>query len=102
MIEFFKEIIDDDTAIGHLTQQLNEWWEEREPIPEEMLKARVVLIFKSGSTKHINNYRPISLLNTTLKKLRQYLKSEYQKQSTPTSTKHNTASEKTKAHNKQS
>ena len=34
---------------------------------EEMLKARVVLIFKKGDTNKFENYRPISLLNTLYK-----------------------------------
>ena len=74
MFVFFKEIIDDEEAVGKLTEQLNEWWEEREQIPDDMLKARVALIFKSGSTKLISNYRPISLLNTTIKMFAAILK----------------------------
>jgi len=42
---------------------LNKWWKE-EHIPEEYLKARVVSIFKKGDSSNLENYRPISLLNT--------------------------------------
>ena len=68
-------MVDDEEAMNNLTDQLNEWWEEKEPIPEEMLKARVALICKQGSTKDINNYRPISMLNTTVKMFAAILKS---------------------------
>ena len=44
---------------------LNEWW-NNEHIPEEDLRARVVLIFKKGDTSNFP-YRPISLLNATYK-----------------------------------
>ena len=33
----------------------------------EMLKARVVLIYKKGDTNNFDNYRPISLLNSLYK-----------------------------------
>ena len=85
-----------------LTEQLNEWWEEREQIPDELLKARVVLLFKQGSTKLITNYRPISLLNTTITMFAAILKVRIAEKSITTYTKHNTGSGKTKAQHKQS
>ena len=36
-------------------------------MPTEMLKAEVVLIFKKGDTNTYENYRPISLLNSSYK-----------------------------------
>jgi len=45
---------------------LNEWW-NNEDIPEEILQSRVVLIFKKGDTADLDNYRPISLLNSIYK-----------------------------------
>ena len=45
---------------------LNEWWNQEE-IPSEVLKARVVLIFKKGDSSKWENYRPISLLNSLYK-----------------------------------
>ena len=52
-IEFFKEMLDNDSSIQQLTAALNKWWNEEEELPDEMLQARVVLIFKQGSTKDI-------------------------------------------------
>ena len=49
-----------------LLELLNEWW-ETENIPEEVLLARVVLVFKKGDTSLCENYRPISLLSTFYK-----------------------------------
>ena len=60
-------MLDDEEALEVLTKQLNEWWEEREDIPDEMLRARIFLLLKNGSTWNIDSYRPIALLNTTTK-----------------------------------
>ena len=101
-IEFFKEMLDNDGSIRQLTAALNIWWNEKEEIPDDMLQARVVLIFKQGSTKDINNYRPISLLNTITKMLAAILKQRIAEKSTSTYTKHSTASGRTEARNTQS
>ena len=45
---------------------LNEWW-NKEEVPEESLRARVVLIYKKGNTSKYENYRPISLLGSLYK-----------------------------------
>ena len=55
-----------DDSLQLLLDTLNKWWRE-EDIPEEELKARVVLIYKKGNTANQDNYRPISLLNSTYK-----------------------------------
>ena len=45
--------------------RLSFWHLPEEHIPEEQLKARVVLIFKNKrSSNNIDNYRPISLTNS--------------------------------------
>ena len=45
---------------------INHWWEE-EGFPRELLKARVVLMYKKGEASDLANYRPISLLNSIYK-----------------------------------
>ena len=55
-----------DESMTQLVQLLNEWWEQGS-MPEEALKARVVLIYKKGDASLCENYRPISLLNTVYK-----------------------------------
>lgn len=62
--EILKEL--DEDGISELAGVLNKWFQE-EHIPEDMLKAKVVLIFKKGSTDNLANYRPISLLNSIYK-----------------------------------
>jgi hypothetical protein len=57
-IELFKEIVDDDEAMNHLTNQLNQWWNEADQIPDELLSARIVLIFEGGSTKLTQQLSP--------------------------------------------
>jgi hypothetical protein len=63
-IEVFKEM--DDVSLIPILHILNKWWVSEE-LPNEMNDARIVLIFKKGSTSNLENYRPISLLNTMYK-----------------------------------
>ena len=63
-MEFFKELEQDTMAL--VLGILNEWW-CNENIPREILRARVVLIFKKGKTSNLANYRPISSLNSIYK-----------------------------------
>ena len=63
-MEVFKEM--DDKCIQEILKLINQWWKE-EDIPEETLRARVVLIYKKGDTGLYENYRPISLLNSIYK-----------------------------------
>ncbi len=58
--EVFKEM--GDEGLEEIRGILNDWWREVE-VPEEQLRARVVLIYKKGDTSKYENYRPISLLN---------------------------------------
>ena len=46
---------------------LNQWWQQEKIEPEDALFARVVLLYKKGDTSNMDNYRPISLLNTIYK-----------------------------------
>ena len=62
--EILKEMDEENREI--IRELLNIWWREEE-IPEEMLRARVVMIYKKGKTSDYENYRPISLLNTLYK-----------------------------------
>ena len=45
---------------------LNKHW-NKEPMPEELTQAQVILLFKKGDKNNLANYRPISLLNTNYK-----------------------------------
>ncbi len=55
-----------DEGLEEIRGILNDWWREEE-VPEEQLRARVVLIYKKGDTSKYENYRPISLLNIIYK-----------------------------------
>ena len=59
-MELFEEM--NNECLQEVANLLNQWWNE-EDIPEETLRARVVLIYKKGDTGKYENYRPISLLN---------------------------------------
>ena len=48
---------------GGILEIINDWWQGEE-IPDEILQARVVHIYKKGDTSKYENYRPISLLNS--------------------------------------
>ena len=48
-MEVFKEM--DDEALAEVLGVLNSWWTQ-ENVPEEQMKARVVLIFKKGNTRN--------------------------------------------------
>ncbi len=61
LVRSFKEM--DQESREDVLGILNMWWRE-ENMPEEMLRARVVLLYKKGDTNKYANYRPIALLNT--------------------------------------
>ena len=63
-MEFFLEM--DKKSFEVISENLNTWWEE-EQVPPEVLQARVVSIYKKGDTSKLENYRPISLLNSIYK-----------------------------------
>ena len=63
--ELFKELRMRNHA--ELTRILNGWLAAPEEIDAQLWQARVVLLFKKGSTEDMNNYRPIALLNTIYK-----------------------------------
>ena len=46
-------MLDDEEALEVLTKQLNEWWEEKEEIPDEMLRARIFLLFTANFSPQI-------------------------------------------------
>ena len=53
-MEVFKEM--DLESLKEIRDLLNIWWIE-EKVPDEMLEARVALIFKKDTSK-FENYRP--------------------------------------------
>ena len=63
-MEIYKELNDEN--LTEILKIINIWWESQE-LPEEQLRARVVLIYKKGDTSKYENYRPISLLNSMYK-----------------------------------
>ena len=79
-----------------LLHMLNKWWND-EHIPEEALRAKVILIFKKGDSSNLENYRPISLLNTCYKIFAAILQKRIAKTLDPFLQKHNMALEKIRA-----
>ena len=63
-VELLKEL--GEEGLWEVKNLLNEWWHGEE-IPEEQMRARVVLIYKKGDTSKYENYRLISLLNSLYK-----------------------------------
>ena len=63
-METFKEL--DEQSLEIVLKIMNIWW-KNEHIDKEYLRATVCLIYKKGSTAALENYRPISLLNSLYK-----------------------------------
>ena len=53
-----------DETLQCIIDEMSKLWEDEEEIPEELLRARIFLLFKKGSIKNVENYWPISLLST--------------------------------------
>jgi hypothetical protein len=64
-MEIFKEM--DDESLEGILEILKQWWRTEQIEPKETLFARVVLLYKKGDTSKMDNYRPISLLNSMYK-----------------------------------
>ena len=62
--ELFKSL--DTQNIASLTQCLNFMWEAKH-VPDDFAAAQVASVYKKGNHDNPENYRPISLLNTTYK-----------------------------------
>ena len=56
----------DDENLKYIVQIMNQWWQD-EKVPQQLLQARVVSLYKKGDTSKMENYRPISLLNSMYK-----------------------------------
>ena len=63
-LEMFEAM--EEEARKEVFKMLNKCWKE-EKIDNKALRARVVHIYKKGTTSDLANYRPISLLNTMYK-----------------------------------
>ena len=83
-MEFLKEL--DDNNLEEVLKLLNEWW-TTESIPDEMMRAKVVLIFKQCDKKDLSNFRPTSLLNSLFKLIAAILQKRIAEQLDPPSTK---------------
>ena len=64
VIELYKFL--DDDNVNTFAKILNQMWTE-ETYPTDFTCAEVVSIFKKGNTEFPQNYRPISLLNSSYK-----------------------------------
>ena len=62
--ELYKHL--DEENIKNLAQILNQMWTE-DKVPTDFTQAEVVSIYKKGNSELPQNYRPISLLNTSYK-----------------------------------
>ena len=62
--ELFKWL--DDHTLEQLTDCLNVFWTEKQ-VPDSFTQAQVCCIYKKGAHDNPENYRPISLLNTSYK-----------------------------------
>ena len=76
-LELLKEL--SHVNVAELTNILNEWWTHPDQMDEELWQARVALLFKKGNTADLNNYRPISLLNTIYKILAAIIKTRLER-----------------------
>ena len=56
-----------------LLELINAWW-EAEQLTDEMLEAKVASLYKKGDPDNLENYRPISLLNSFYKVIAMILK----------------------------
>ena len=63
-MDFFKVL--EEEAMADTVDLLREWW-EKEWVLDEIMEARVVMIFRKGDSTKFENYRPISLLNSMYK-----------------------------------
>ena len=62
--ELFKFL--DEENVRSLTKSLNALWNAKE-VPQEFTRAQVASLYKKGDHDNPENYRPISLLNTSCK-----------------------------------
>jgi len=70
-MELFKEMdVDNLTTVLSI---IRNWW-QKEDMPEELLHAKVALLYKKGDPSDMDNYRPISLLQTFYKILAALIK----------------------------
>ena len=60
-MELFKSM--NEASMEQVAAVLHQWWED-EVMPAEALQARVATIFKKGDSSKMENYSPISLLNS--------------------------------------
>ena len=63
-IECFKAMAEEQ--LQFYLDLFNDWLEGSE-IPPEVTQAQVILLYKKGDKTNLENYRPISLLNTHYK-----------------------------------